>query len=304
MSLRDVAAGWNRFWFSPIAPVGIAMFRIAYGFLVLCFGALLSPNLLTLLGPRGIVSLSTAIATTPGPRIDVFRILPPTDTSVWLVFWTLMIGALCLCLGLFARASAVVVFVALTSMIHRNVYIYHSGDSLMRLLALYLIFSHAGDALSVDAWLKRRRHPEFVLQPQPPWAQRLIQVQLALVYFETFLAKAHGTTWVDGTAVYYTSRLQEFWRLPVPYLFEHMWTVHLITWGTLAVELGCALLFWFCETRYWMMAIGALFHLGLDWSMNVPLFEWTMLATYLTCIEPAHIQAALDGMRSVAAEYG
>ena len=49
---------------------------------------------------------------------------------------------------------------------------------------------------------------------RPPWAQRMIQLELSLMYFATFCWKAKGAPWLQGTAMFYIYHLDEFRRLP------------------------------------------------------------------------------------------
>jgi hypothetical protein len=147
----------------------------------------------------------------------------------------------------------------------------------------------------VDRWLRVRRGIEPPGEPAPaaPWAQRLIQIQLAVAYLATVRWKLAGHTWVDGTAVYYATRLHEFARFPVPYVFDHLWTIKLMTWGTLAVELALGTLVWFRRLRYPVLLAGLLLHLGLEYSMNIQLFQWVMISAYVLFIEPRDLRRAM-----------
>ena len=125
---------------------------------------------------------------------------------------------------------------------------------------------------------------------------RLIQVQLAFLYLYAFVWKAMGNMWLQGTAVYYTSRLVEYWRFPVPYVFEHMWSIHLWTWGTLGIELALGTLVWVKEFKYWVLLAGVLLHLCVGYSMNIPLFGLVMISAYVTFVEPADLERSLASL--------
>lgn len=74
------------------------------------------------------------------------------------------------------------------------------------MIAFYLVLAPSGAALSVDRW--RRAKDRFWEFPQrAPWALRLIQVQISVVYLSTVWSKVQGTTWNDGTAVSYALRM-------------------------------------------------------------------------------------------------
>jgi predicted DCC family thiol-disulfide oxidoreductase YuxK len=299
MTLGGVIRGWKTFWFAPEPTTAIGLYRILYGLLTLVTGALLAPDLLVWFGERGMLSPMTVRGLDWWWHLNLFYILPSGDGWVIAFFAVFMLSAVCLTLGLFTRTSAALVYLGLASMHGRNPYIFHSGDTLLRVVAFFLIFSQAGASLSLDR-LRRVVAGTETGPPEPkaPWAQRLIQVQLAAVYLSTFLAKATGSMWVDGTALYYVSRIEEFWRFPVPYVFEHLWSIKLLTWGTLLLEVLMGTLLWFAETRYVTMVLGTFLHLGIEYAMNVPVFEWAMIATFVTFVEPAHLTGAMERLRA------
>jgi tetratricopeptide (TPR) repeat protein len=290
---------WDEFWFQPTSPSPVCAFRIIYGLLVLATAALLAPDLLNWFGPHGITSISAAKLWEGGPRFSLLFLLPNTNSSVIALFSLLIIAALCLTLGFRTRLSAAVLFVCLVSFDHRNPIILNSGDTLLRLFALLLAFSPAGYDFSIDRWLAQRRAKAPLAVPDAaPWVQRLMQLQLAAVYFQAFWSKIAGDTWSDGTALYYTSRLLDFQRLPIPFVFDNLWTIKLLTWSSLGIECALWTLIWWKPFRYYVLVAGVLLHLGIDWSMNLPIFEYLMIASYLLFIDPKDINACARAVYS------
>jgi len=299
IQLAAIKAGWNRFFFEPESPLPVAVYRLVFGFVVRMNQALLLPDVLAWFGQRGVVTPETAWRLSGGAGVNLLRILPQTDASVWFVFALSCAAAFTLMIGFFTRSSAAILFLTLISLHHRNVLILMSGDSFLRVGAFYLMFSQAGTALSVDRWQRVRRRIETgPPKPSAPWAMRLLQLQLSFLYFYAFLWKVRGTMWLDGTALYYTARLQEFWRFPVPYAMEHMWTIQLSTWATLLVEFSMGTLVWVQGFRYPVLIAAALLHAGIEYSMNIPLFGFVMVSTYITFVEPKYLERLLDWLKA------
>ncbi|HEY9788041.1 MAG TPA: HTTM domain-containing protein, partial [Candidatus Obscuribacterales bacterium] len=96
---------------------------------------------------------------------------------------------------------------------------------------------------------------------------------------------------------YYTARLEEYAHFPVPILFDHLSTCQLLTWGTLLIEFSLCTLIWSRRFRKYVLLIGVIFHLGIDWSMNIPLFEYIMIAYYLNFLEPAFVMRSIVFVR-------
>lgn len=300
MSIVQIRAAWERFFFEPISPAPMALYRICLGGLALANFLLMAPDVMVWFGQHGSLAPETAKMVSGGTGLNILSILPQTDQSVWLLFTIACLAAATLMIGFFTRLSAGVLFLAMTSLDHRNPIILNGGDSFLRLAIFFTIFSQGGAAWSIDRLMAIRQGKEHgPPKAREPWAQRLIAIQVAFVYLYTFIWKAMGTMWLGGTAVYYTSRLSEFWRFPVPYIFEHLWTIKLWTWSTLIIELALGTLVWIKEFRYWVLLSGVLLHLGIDYSMNIPLFAPIMVSAYLTFVEPADLERVLALFRKV-----
>jgi HTTM domain len=298
-ALRAFAAAWNEFFHAPQPVEGIALFRILWGTLLLLNWAFLAPDALDWFGERGVLSSATALILTGPGRLDVLRALPGGDGWMLIVFGAVGLASATLAVGFMTRTSAAVVFVGLVSLHHRNTVVLSSGDTILRVLTFLLMFAPAGDAWSVDRWRARRRGvapPEPL--PKAPWAQRLIQIQVAILYLSTAWWKLLGPAWRDGTAVYYMSRLVEFERFPVPVLFDDLRLIRFVTWTSLATELALGTLVWVPGLRYPVLLAGACLHLSIEVTMNIPVFQWLMLAALTTFIPPADVAAVARRVRA------
>jgi len=295
VSLKDIQHAWDRFFFAPVPVINIAIYRILLGLLVLNYGALLVPDFLVWFGEKGPLPFALSRLVSGGHGwVNVFILLPKGDAWIWAFFWFFMAAAVCMTIGFMTRVSMCAVFICIASLHHRNAMIPNSGDYFLRLAVFFMMFSHAGAAMSVDRLIRVARGLESgTPKPRPPWAMRMIQLQLCFLYVAAFLWKIRGETWLHGIAVYYPARLQEFYRFPVPYIFEHMWTIKLWTWGTILIELSLGTIVWIKELRYWVLLAGVLLHCGIAYAMNIPMFAQVMISAYLLWVEPGHLQQFL-----------
>ncbi len=302
MKLRSLFEAWDAFFFASQSPAPIALFRIAYGLLVIATLLLLRPDWQAWYGTHAWVSLPTMHTLEPGTRLNLFMIIPQRDTWIEAFFWIFLGSASLLTIGLLTRLNSVVVFLCLTSIQQRNLYITHGGDTFLRVAGFFLIFAPAGAAFSVDRLIRIWRGKEDAsLQPRSPWAQRVIQFELALLYFATFCWKVQGVPWIQGTALYYVYHLDELQRFPVPSWLLHPMILKLESWTALALEFSLGVLIWFKDLRYYLLALGVLFHLWLDYSLNVPLFQWDVLSAYVLFIYPADMARAWNWIRGRSA---
>jgi Vitamin K-dependent gamma-carboxylase len=302
LGLRSLAEAWNRFFFAKQSPVPIALFRIAYGALVIATLVLLRPDWLAWYGTHAWISLQTMQAVEPGTRINLFTVIPQSDGWINAFFWVFMGSAILLSVGFLTRMNSVVVYLCLTSIHQRNLFITHGGDTFLRLAGFFLMFAPAGAALSLDRELRIWRAktgdgPDPLIRPQRPWAQRLIQIQLSLLYFAAFCTKVKSPAWLNGTALYYVYHLDSLRRFPVPAWFLSPALLKFESWSALALEFSLGVLIWVKDLRYILLAIGLLFHLWLEYSLNIALFQWDVLSAYILFVDPADAARAWNWIK-------
>jgi Vitamin K-dependent gamma-carboxylase len=291
MTLKSIFRAWDRFFFAEQSPTPVSLFRIVYGGLIVITLLLLRPDWLTWYGVHGWVSFPTAITLEPGTRLNLFALMPQRDAWVNALFWVSLTSAIFLTFGFLTRFNSILVFVCLASIQQRNLYITHGGDTFLRLVGFFLMFAPAGAAFSVDRWLRVRRGIEPAeIRPQSPWAQRMIQVQLSLMYLAAFLLKIKGAPWLQGTALFYVYHLDELRRFPLPGWFYFPMVLKLGSWFALLLEFSLGGLIWVKEFRYPLLALGVLFHLFLEYSLNIPLFQWDVLSAYVLFIDPKDLE--------------
>jgi hypothetical protein len=113
---------------------------------------------------------------------------------------------------------------------------------------------------------------------------------MSLLYVTAAWSKSMGVNWVNGTALYYIYHLDQFHRFPVPLWVQSAALVKVGTWLTLVIELSLGVLVWFKELRHFVLLVGVVFHLAIEYSLNIPLFEWILISTYVLFLSPADLK--------------
>lgn len=308
MSIKDdinrFRQGWQTFWFAPASPVPMALFRIGLGLVVIqCLVVHLLADWHLYYGDYAIVPIEDMISKywRGDPYFDLMLLLPPGEEWRWYFFWMTAVFAFMMTVGLFTRVSAVLTFLCLMSLQHHFLINQNAGDNYLRIATMCVAFSNAGDALSLDSLIKGIRQDwrvtGFLAPLSSPWAQRLLQVQICLAYYHTWVAKMAGETWFNkGTAVYFATRYDDVMRFPLPFILDNYYCIQILTWGTLVVEFALWSLIWFRATRYWVMLAGLGLHLGIEYCMNLPMFEWLFMLTYFLFIYPEDLDRFWRGV--------
>jgi len=279
--MKAIARAWERFWFEPTSVATVAVVRIAFGFVAFGWTASLAPDLMSFFGRRGIIPVQ------PSNRFWIGVLSPAApDWAVYLAWGLLLVAAACLVIGYHSRLASVIVFIGILSFERRNPFIFNAGDVLVRNLAFYVMLAPTGVALSLDAW-RRARDKLWEFPKRAPWAMRLIQIQLSVVYFATVWAKVRGNDWNDGTAVSYALRLTDLERFHVPsFISTNLTLSNLATFGTLALELSIAFFVWNRKIRPWVLAGGVAMHLAIALNIMIGFFTMAMFTAYLSFVPP------------------
>lgn len=299
MKLRTIINSLNKFFFKPQPVYSVALLRISFGILILLGWFGFWNNLEVLWGKEGILSLATSLKVVDPLRLNLFALLPEASWVPFILCILLLLGALGMTIGFFTRTSIAITFLVLLSFHNRNPYVLNSADIVIRNFLFLLFFSPCGEALSLDAWLKRGRgNTGLETLERSPWALRLMQIQFSVIYVSTVLFKMKGQAWADGTAVYFATRLDEFVRVPLV-LLNNILIIKFLTWSTLVVEFFLGTLVWVREFRYWVLLAGVLLHLGIELTMSIPLFEWVMICSMVCMVDSDDLQKIVLRMESL-----
>ena len=287
LSGKKILNGWNHFFYDEVDVSTLSLFRIILGFFLFLSGLSLIPDIGIWMGvdSGSLVPLQDSLRFYSNVRINIFEWLAPTETSAWLVVIGFTLTALGLMVGFFTKICSLLCFIFLVSLQNRNYVILNSGDTLMRCMLFPLIFSPCHYKFSVDAIFKKSHgdsYPDFASSV----SLRLLQLQFTIVYLATFLFKLKGYDWIDGTAVYYTSRLQNFQRLTFPIIFDVAPLTRTLTWSALIIEFCMGTLIWVKECRKWVLILGIMLHLGIEMTMSIGIFEWVMMGCYVLFLDP------------------
>lgn len=276
---NGVFDGWDRFWFKPTSTATLAIVRMAWGTLTFLWTLTLALDVRTFYGRDGLVPA----APTRDFRYGLFDIVE-SDVLAVAVVAVLLVSSLCVAVGFRTRLATVVTFVLLLTLWERNPWHFNGGDMLVRHIGFFLMFAPAGAALSLDRW-RRDRTGLFDFPLRAPWALRLIQIQMSVLYLFTTWAKARGDRWVNGTAVGGTMRVDDLTRFDLPYwMSESVFIGNLLTYGTLVVELSLAILIWNRRLRPWVIAAGVGLHVFIDVTFSLGFFAPIIFVGYLSFI--------------------
>ena len=288
---------WNRFFFSECSPLPMALVRIIVALVFLCQISLIRSEFNVWYGAdsEAIVSMESAMRCLPNtPCFSLLTITEP-DAAILSGFQLL---ALCsgsfLLIGWHSRISAFVCFLVMQSLMRRDPFVVGGESELLSQILFYLALSNSGMLLSFERFLRLRKRcplPGIAL----PWAQRLLQIQICVVYIQTFFAKIAHTEWLDGTAVYRVLQTKELVNFPLPdFIRGNEGLGHFLTWSALGFEAILPVILWITPLKHWAILIAIFFHLIMEYCLNIPFFQFLMIAGLISFCDPALLVSVAD----------
>jgi hypothetical protein len=248
-----------------------------------------------------------------------FHVIDP-DWMV-LVHVAIIVVMILFTLGIATPITGILTWLGAVSYIHRAPTALFGQDTMMNILLIYLVIGNlipgpGGAALSVDRliarWRARRLGQEFPASLQPTVlanaAYRLVQIHLCLIYAFAGTSKLQGTTWWNGTAVWWTMANTEFaplnrqiYRNYLEFLCKHRFLWELVMDGgnvhTLFVELCFPFLVWNRRTRWIMLMAATFLHAGIALFMGLTIFQIFMLIFLLTFYPSEIMHKLIDAIR-------
>ncbi|MDR3635376.1 MAG: HTTM domain-containing protein [Isosphaeraceae bacterium] len=272
---------WNTFWFKPVSARPLGAIRILYGLIALANLGLISVDFDYWYTGIGLQQGPDAREVAGPLRYSLLQYHQDPATGHAVLAATAVVAAL-FTLGWHTRVMSVLLYLGTLTLYHRNIVTNCGPDSLMTIMSFYLMLAPCGAAYSLDALRAKKRRGGTLAEPLiTPWAQRLIQCQLCLIYFNTAVWKCTGVTWPNGTALHYVLHNPEVGRLSLDPLSEYPLAISLLTHGALLTEFLLAFFLWFRATRPWVIFLGVVLHGGIEFIVNAPLFSPLMITCYI-----------------------
>lgn len=254
------------------------IFRFTLGAYLCVYFLKLIPWAPTLLARDGLYTASRGATSLRSP----LNIIPHIEllSSIELYLGVLALLSLGLALGTSRRLLALCLWLGFVSIIHRNIYISNVATQYIGWLLLYCALLPAGEGLR----LNKAPDAQWALPDLLRYGAWAI---FAFGYTLSGYAKLQNAHWLQGSAVeaILNSPLASDHGL-TQLIAGQPWLTYPLTWITLAVELGCALLCLHKHTRMlaWIILTGV--HLGILLTMSIEEISIVMLIFHMVLFDP------------------
>lgn len=285
---------WTRFWFESAPTTPLELTRIGVGGALLINYGMATPHLRIFWGS--------------GEWVPLAQLFDDIDEWTHSLFFHLSHDwefIVCHAIFLFCCASLMlgwrttwvkwVVLIGQISYAYRNPVLVYGVDKILGSLLLILCFAPIGRAISLDRLrvvraAKRADLTAVIPQFRSPWANactRLMQIQMAVLFFYSGVEKIRGDDWWNGDAIWMVFAANDLYNGLLLDLFaRHYWLVNVATYLTLLIELAYPFLIWQRATRPYLLAAAVFLHAQFATFMGMPYFSFVMIMGHMSFVRP------------------
>jgi len=296
VTFAPLIRAWSQLWFRDKSTSPLEITRIGVGVALLLHYGIATPYLLTFWGDDGWVPRALLVEDMADPWMQsvFFHFSAPWQWGAFHAFFLFC----CAALMLGWRTSWVKWFVLIgqISYDYRNPDITYGVDAILACLLVILCFAPIGRAMSLDRVREVQRAklanladlgarpPKFT----SPWAfacTRLMQIQMAVLFFFSATDKLKGDDWWDGNAVWLVfSNIDYYNGVLLDFFAGHYWLVNIGTYLTILIEVAYPFLIWQRRTRPYMLAGAIFLHLQFALLMNLYYFSFVMIMGHMSFV--------------------
>jgi len=229
------------------------------------------------------------------------------------IYWALaFVACMFVVFGYRTRVALVVLYLFIAGFNERLPELFDGSDSVIRLTLFWLCFCPCGNRYSLDA-IRARLRGTPLPETSNALPMRVVQAQVAWVYFCSALHKTGGNTWhlfdqtghhfdINNAALHYVLHLSHVFARPwAAMVADYPIPMAIGSMSAMVIEFGfLPLVFfpvWNRKTKAAALVMGTLLHGGIAFTVNVGLFSYLMPVTYLAFFEPAWTDWLIDRLK-------
>lgn len=221
----------------------------------------------------------------------------PREIVLVTIYGVLLVASLAFALGLFTRTAGVIAVALHMLLVAVHPLANWDWSRMVVPFTAYVIFSQAGDHVSVDAWRRRRRakgpSPSGMA---PAWPMRLMQIHVAAMYFNSGFARIDDPMWLEGNALHVALGVTIYTRFNLDLILLGP-ALRLLSYATFVLEPASAILLWVPRVRTLFALTMISMHGMLEILTNVGWWNYLMIGGLLTFLPPPWIARLLPTAR-------
>ena len=298
-SLAALGRAWSQLWFQSMTTMPLEIARVGLGAALLVHYSMAIPYLFEFWSDAGFMPLSVAWPQREPWTFSLFIYFSaPWQLAAFHAFFLFS----CAAFTVGWRTSWVkwIVLIGKISYDGRNPQLAYGVDMVLCALLLIMCFSPVGRAMSLDrvraVRAAKRKNLKATLPPYTsPWAGagiRLMQIQMAVIFFYTGVSKIKWEEWRDGDAVWLVFITNDYYNSLILDLFARQyWLSNVVTYATIFIEVAYPFLIWQRRTRPYLLAAAVALHVQFAVFLALIHFSFVMIMGHISFVRPEWLQS-------------
>ena len=281
---------WFNIWFQDKNTIPLEITRMGIGFLLFFNYVMFTPSdIITLYGDSGLFNRAVVPEMNQFTSFSFFYYFDQ-DWQLLTFHYVFVILCFMMFVGWKTKWIKWLVIIGHLSYYNRNEFLFYGVDSVLIALLIILCIAPIGSALSIDRIRQVRKHKnEHVLDSRPALptsqrgfaCQRLMQLQMAVIYFSAGTEKLYGEMWWSGVAPWVALNNNEVAFFPMGLFADQFWIINLMAFGTILIEISYAFLIWGYKTRPYLLSAALFLHFSIAVMMGMYFFATVMIFGHL-----------------------
>ncbi|MDX2271179.1 MAG: hypothetical protein NW237_04425 [Cyanobacteriota bacterium] len=292
----------DRFWFEEQSTLSLGVFRVSLGLLILFILICSIPNWEFFYGAYGPYPLSALREAMGGYTSALSISLLAFSDQNWLLWAVLGFNLICataFTLGWQTRWITIAMFIGWSSLCNRNITLINGQDQIIKMMLFLGCFAPMGNSLSIDRWWQEYQYQKSNGQTPKPsdlrpiCSWRLMQTSIAILYLFAGPSKlVSDEAWRNGTALYYVS-LSDRWYRFYAYDFMHNLNLNaLFTYATLGLQISFPYLVWIEPIGELVVLAAMLAHVSMFTLLSRYVFHFNLavLVSFIVFVKPLRFE--------------
>ena len=309
-ALAALVRAWSWLWFQSMTTMPLEIVRIGLGAALLVHYGMAIPYLIEFWSDAGFMPLSVALAEKVPWTFSLFFYF----SEPWQLIAFHALFLFCCTAFMVGWRTAWVKWIVLIGKISydgRNPQLAYGADMVLCSLLVIMCFAPVGRAMSLDrvraVRAAKRQDLAATLPPyESPWAGagiRLMQIQMAIIFFYTGVSKIKWEEWRDGDAIWLVFITNDYYSSFVLDVFaHHYWISNVATYATILVELAYPFLIWQRVTRPYLLSAAIALHVLIAAFLALIHFAFVMIMGHLSFLRPEWLHRLGAGWKQTIGE--
>jgi hypothetical protein len=292
--MRNYWNKWSDFWFFKPDLFLVSFFRFVFSIVIFVMYLIRGLEFKLFFTNQGLMPVEILQNYLPEFLKPPLVFYVNNESISFMLYFFLMVLIFLMIIGLANKWINILTFVLHLSFVHRNPTILYGADLVSTFWLFYLCFIRHDRYFSIRSLLKLKEVKSDILSGV---GLRFLQIQLCIIYGYTGLEKLKGTTWWEGSAVWYVMGNDNIVSYDLSFFQNMPWLVAVMTFSTLIFEIYFPMAIWLQPLKRLWLILGVGLHGLSAVFMGLIYFAPIMMSAYLLFLDPVYIRKKIEDLR-------